>query len=134
MAIMFGNGQVNTLTKGNSTLMMKTEEFVATATTLPVAGTSSAGWNHQYEGPDGKLYEKKNPKFYDAEGKEIKTGSTLTVGDRYFCSYDLAIANGYLIDISSNSFPGTYFVTCDTYVRSQESGKDELIWNSSLVA
>ena len=106
MAIMFGNGKVKAVKKGTKgALIMKTEEFVAT-----------------YEGPDGMAYEKLNPKFYDAEGKVV---SQFEVGQRYFCSFDLAIADSYIIDISANSFPGSYFVTGDTYIRSQESGKDE---------
>ena len=137
MAIMFGNGKVKTVKKGTKgALIMKTEEFVATATTVPTKGgnqkySDTSGWSATYEGPDGMVYEKLNPKFYDAEGK---VASQFEVGQRYFCSFDLAIADSYIIDISANSFPGSYFVTGDTYIRSQESGKDELIWNSSLVA
>ena len=137
MAIMFGNGKVKTVKKGTKgALIMKTEEFVATGTALPTKGdgqkySDASGWSATYEGPDGMVYEKLNPKFYDAEGK---VASQFEVGQRYFCSFDLAIADSYIIDISANSFPGSYFVTGDTYIRSQESGKDELIWNSSLVA
>ena len=68
MAIMFGNGKVKTL--GGDQYIMKTEQFVATATTLPTAGTDASGWKYQYEGPDGKLYTKVNPKFYDEDGKQ----------------------------------------------------------------
>ena len=119
MAIMFGNGKVKELS--DATYIMKTEQFVASATTLPVAGTSSAGWNYQYEAPNGKVYEKVNPKFYDANGNEPKN---LKVGDKYFCTYDLK-AEGAVIEISANSFPGTYYVVGDTYARSEASGKDE---------
>ena len=119
MAIMFGNGKVKELS--DATYIMKTEQFVASATTLPVAGTSSAGWNHQYEAPNGKVYEKVNPKFYDANGN---VATELKVGDKYFCTYDLK-AEGAVIEISANSFPGTYYVVGDTYARSEASGKDE---------
>ena len=119
MAIMFGNGKVKEL--DDATYVMKTEQFVATETKLPVEGASSAGWNHLYEAPNGKLYAKINPKFYDAEGKNPET---LVVGDKYFCTYDLEAA-GAVIEISANSFPGTYYVVGDTYARSEASGKDE---------
>lgn len=128
MAIMFGNGKVKTVKKGTKgALIMKTEEFAATATTLPTKGendkySDASGWSATYEGPDGMVYEKLNPKFYDAEGK---VATQFEVGQRYFCSFDLAIADSYIIDISANSFPGSYFVTGDTYIRSQDSGKDE---------
>ena len=119
MAIMFGNGKVKTLDK--ATYVMKTEQFAATATAIPVEGTSSAGWNHLYEAPNGKLYAKVNPKFYDAEGN---TPKALVIGEKYFCTYDLKAA-GAVIEISANSFPGTYYVVGDTYARSEASGKDE---------
>lgn len=120
MAIMFGNGRVKPYS-GEKAYIMKTEQFTATATTLPVAGTSSAGWKHQYEGPDGKLYTKVNPKFYDEDGKQA---TALTVNDKYFCTFDILV-DGSVIEISANSFPGTYYVTGDTYARSEASGADE---------
>ena len=124
MAIMFGNGKVKTL--NDNTYVMKTEQFVATATEVPKASTegkfsSASGWNHLYEAPNGKVYAKINPKFYDAEGK---TANVFVIGDKYFCTYDLS-ASGAVIEISANSFPGTYYVVGDTYARSEASGKDE---------
>ena len=48
----------------------------------------------------------------------------LKVGERYFCSYDLK-ATGSVIEISANSFPGTYYAVGDTYARSEVTGEDE---------
>lgn len=124
MAIMFGNGSVKKYeSSANATAyIMRTEEFIATGTTLPKEGSSSAGWEAKYEGPDGKTYKKVNPKFYDATGATV---SALTIGDKYFCSYDLESVNAGVIEISAASFPGTYYVTGDTYARSEASGRDE---------
>lgn len=121
MAIMFGNGQVKTY-GGEKAYIMKTEQFTATATTLPTAEKSSSGWSNVFTGPDGKNYKKVNPKFYDAEGKNV--ADALKVGERYFCSYDLK-ATGAVIEISANSFPGTYYAVGDTYARSEVTGEDE---------
>lgn len=99
---MFGNGQVGKYT-GEHSYIMRTEQFIATGTTLPIEGTSSMGWIKDYTGPDGKLYEKKNPKFYDANGEVV---AALVKGDTFFCSYDLEV-EGSVIDISAASFPGT---------------------------
>ena len=117
MAIMFGNGQVKTM--GGESLIMKTEQFIAADAVAPNAENS--GWKNQYEGPDGKLYTKVNPKFYDAYGETV---TTMTKGERYFCTFDLKAA-GSVIEISANSFPGTYYVVGDTFARSEASGKDE---------
>ena len=130
MAIMFGNGSVRKYDQASAengeAYIMKTEQFIAItgeaeSIAVPTAGTSSAGWNHQFAGPDGKLYEKLNPKFYDVEGNPV---SELKKDEKYFCSFDLMVA-GSVIEISANSFPGTYYVTGDTYARSETTGKDE---------
>ena len=75
-------------------------------------------------GPDGKTYDKVNPKFYDATGATVDSAS-LSKDVKYFCSYDLLSVNAGVIEISAASFPGTYYVTGDTYARSEASGRDE---------
>ena len=126
MAIMFGNGSIDEY-NGAKAFIMKSEQFIATATTLPTEAESAAaakvvsGWNQAYAGPDGKVYKKINPKFYDANGKKV---STLVENEKFFCSFDLNV-DGAVIEISANSFPGTYYVTGDTYARSETTGKDE---------
>ena len=113
MSIMFGNGKVSKI--GSSTKIMKTEQFYKTE-----ENTFSA----KYEGPDGKLYTKSNIKYFTEDGKPVQE-SALAKDTKYLVSYDLDIA-GSGIEISSSSFPGTYYVTGDTYCRSEASGKDEL--------
>lgn len=121
MAIMFGNGSVKPYTDK----IMKTERFVATKAETYVSDGSQAAttdWSANYEAPDGKLYKKENPKFYTADNEPL-TGA-VTVGEAYFCTYDLTV-KGSVIEISANSFPGTYYVVGDTYARSEVSGADE---------
>lgn len=124
MAIMFGNGTVTDYT-GDSAYIMKTEKFVATAETVPTVSDSTysdaSGWSAKYTAPDGKLYEKKNPKFFDAKGA---TPSTFTTGETYFCSFDVLV-DGAIIDIGASTFPGTYYAVGDTFARSRTTGKDE---------
>lgn len=148
MAIMFGNGQVKTY--GSDTapeFIMKTETFTAgslgadgdvpsdTSTASSNPGDKIAGWEVFFTAPDGKVYKKQNPKFFDAQGNVVAktaaeaSGTTpkkvaWTAGERYFCSYDLA-AVGAVIEISANSFPGTYYCVGDTYARSEITGEDE---------
>ena len=118
MAIMFGNGTVKATGTGtNDKNIMRTEEFIASA-------AGSSGWNDKYEGPNGKVYTKQNPKFYTAAGASVEI-SSLEANTKYFCSYDLVMQNEGVIEISAASFPGTYYVTGDTYARSEASGKDE---------
>lgn len=45
-----------------------------------------------------------------------------------YCQFllkDAVTINGSVIEISANSFPGTYYVTGDTYARSETTGEDE---------
>lgn len=119
MAIMFGNGTVTDYT-GASAFIMKTEKFVATATAVPTT-TDASGWSAKYTAPDGKLYEKKNPKFFDAKGA---IPEALVIGDTYFCSFDVLV-DGAIIDIGASTFPGTYYAVGDTFARSRTTGKDE---------
>lgn len=124
MAIMFGNGTVKpfdssskTATDADADFIMKTIQIVPT-----VKGEDPNGG--KWTGPDGKQYEMLNAKYYTAEGTAIAVGS-LEVGERYLCTFDLK-ATGAVIEVSGNSFPGTYYVVGDTFARSEASGNDEM--------
>ena len=132
MAIMFGNGSnkgitPSAATEGAPTYIMRTEEFIATATTVPTEGTDGSGWKASYEDNNGQLHTKVNPKFYDESGNKIGSGDALVANQKYFCTYDLAVepTASSVIEISASTFPGTYYVTGDTYARSEASGQDE---------
>ena len=130
MAIMFGNGRVKTYgnekADNDEAYIMRTEVFVAAKDVTNVAtegALEGSGWKALYEAPTGKFYKKINPKFY-AEDAENEAVNALEKDKKYFCSYDLEV-KGSVIEISANSFPGTYYVTGDTFARSEASGDDE---------
>lgn len=134
MAIMFGNGQVKSYS-GEKAFIMKTEQFIPKGETVPKAATNkesmalSGNWDQGFTGPDGKRYLKVNPKFYDINGDYIAESDAekwkKAVADgKAFCSYDLKV-DGAVIEISANSFPGTYYAVGDTYARSEVTGEDE---------
>ena len=129
MAIMLGNGQVTPLADNTvNTAIMKTETFTATSNftsadnTVSGANASDAGWSAKYIGPNGYEYTKQNPKFYTADGS---VATKLDAGEKYFCSFDLRTQGAAMIEVSADSFPGTYYITGDTYARNEASGKDE---------
>ena len=91
---------------------------------------NGGGWTGTYTAPDGHQYIKQNPKFYTADGHPITAvaiaspvegtyywpmtgvtgegdGVVVAVGEKVFCTYDLNI-DGSVIEISANSFPGTW--------------------------
>ena len=107
-------------------LIMKTDVFTFTGTNntsvddVKAYQSKTNGYDPNYE-VHGKAYAKQNPKFYDELGREV---DNLDNGKKYFCSFDLVV-RGQQIDISANSFPGTYYVTGDTYARSDVTGDDD---------
>lgn len=74
-------------------------------------------------------------KYYNADGIELKKGedgsysnaetsSENTDLQPVYCTFDLTV-EGQEIVISAEKFPRSYYVTGDTYARSENSGKDE---------
>lgn len=118
LAIMFGNGTTSDV-KDNK--IQKTEVFVATADAANISSATTVGWLANYTGPDGKWYAKSDVTYYNEDGS---AATKFEKNKKYFCSYTLSVA-GMTIDVSANAFPGTYYVTGDTFARSDTSGKDE---------
>jgi hypothetical protein len=117
MAIMFGNSTVDT----TMSALKKTVAWRAAAST-----TLASAQPTKFEGPQGKEYEIKaayNPVTYNATGASVT--DNVEAGQTYYTTFDMPIVGAYTIDISANSFPGTYYVTGDTYARSEISGNDE---------
>ena len=110
MAVMFGNGSVGS----SMTQIKKTVQF--TGSTVPT----------YFEGPQGKTYAipSAGMSYYNAVGSSVTTAS-MTSDGVYFVTFDMAITNASVIEISANSFPGTYYVTGDTYSRKESNGVDE---------
>lgn len=106
MAIMFGNGTVT-----DTTQITKTITFIGSS--IPTAWT----------GPDGSEHTITSPSVYDASGSVVSSGSLAPDG-KYFCTFKVGV-EGSTIEISAQSFPGTYYVTGDTYARREVDGIDE---------
>lgn len=63
-------------------------------------------------------------KYYDAEAKEVPMQGELAPSDYAYVTGKIAVT-GQKIVISSDKFPGTYYITGDTYARSEATGEDE---------
>jgi hypothetical protein len=155
MAIMFGNGVASTPTAGKVQRVAVARKGSDTANTYvsidlkdPNGGAvRTKVWfgTTVPAGQEGKVFTAANPKISrltDADGDPSKdyisaTDSTyatadecntfidgLTEGAKFFVTYDLDVTKTEVV-ISGDSFPGTYYVTGDTYARSDVSGKDQ---------
>jgi hypothetical protein len=49
----------------------------------------------------------------------------LPAGTYLFVIEELTNITGMEIDVSANAFPGTYYITGDTFVKNEKTGKDE---------
>ena len=122
MAVMFGSGVVKSDSTSASADLSQIKKTIAfTATT---SGTSAvpASW----EGPQGKKYQISNALIYDETGASL-TSDSIVSGKKYFATFDMSIKENTLglIEVSANTFPGTYYITGDTYARSDINGNDE---------
>lgn len=122
MAVMFGNGTVNNTTEGYT--IKKTVTAVAGTGTISVKWTDAKGDLHEEKNftvysENGELVGKVANNSFTGEGEK-----TLTAGARYFCTFDVKVA-GQEIVVGPNTFPGTYYITGDTYARSEVTGEDD---------
>ena len=60
----------------------------------------------------------------DNETKWLAHSNLPSAGKKAYVKYEIAVTKS-VITIDSNSFPGTYYVTGDTYARSDVDGKDQ---------
>lgn len=114
MAIMFGDGDIGS----DNTKIYKTWRgpFTAKPTTL------------EYGNKTIDVSKMTSVKYYDEKGTEITSedlATTLATTPAAFLTGEITIKEVGEIEISANSFPGTYYVTGDTYARSEITGEDE---------
>ena len=114
MAIMFGDGVVG-------------EEM-----DTPIIKTWKGSWKatpneddiFEYGDKAIKYVNLKEAKFYDAHGVEVTFGGE-EQKEAVFLTAGIPIKEMGVIEVSADSFPGTYYVTGDTYARSEATGIDE---------
>ena len=51
--------------------------------------------------------------------------ATQTAGDKVFVHYEVTPTSKKVIDINADTFPGTYYITGDTFCRSDVTGEDD---------
>ena len=112
MAIMFGDL--------NSTGEASLSDVTSIKKTLPKSAITNGSFSllgTTHSVPTGA-------KYYNDQGAEVQGTGNTAPADYAYVTFDLAVA-GTEIEISASSFPGTYYVTGDTYARSEKDGTDE---------
>ena len=130
MAIMFGDGGVGignteekitkvamariSETKTDTTVEIDAKEGRKTVKVLADGGTT-------YNTTAGIV------KVTDAKGEPIgaENFADQTAGDKVFVHYEVSPSSKKVIDINADTFPGTYYITGDTFCRSDVTGEDD---------
>jgi hypothetical protein len=121
LSIMFADGKVTSDDTTNATeygTIMKSARVVATGTAAPVIKI------------DGKVVNQTEVSisWYKADEGAIgltSVGTTFETGRVYIATWKHPVKSKSIITITPDSFPGTYYVTGDTMVRSERNGEDE---------
>ena len=146
LAIMFGDGNV---TASAGTVTRTVMAKLTTAGTLPtyfvadilkngssVRAKVCPGSSLPSDVPDGVLMSKTGiaiQSITSETGAVLATGewklnetagADLEVGDKIFITYTIPAAKKEIV-VSGDTFPGTYYVTGDTYARSDVDGSDQ---------
>ena len=74
---------------------------------------------------NGQSAEVESVSYYDAYNKPVSAESGQVPSSDYIYATGKLKVTGQQIVISSDKFPGTYYITGDTYARSEATGDDE---------
>lgn len=117
LAIQFGGGKVSGLGAGEKiykTFSKANLDSESTATSIKATN-------------NGVTVTLSQPTFYKVseDGTEEVTVSDIKADEFDYVTGEVTASSNFVIDVSANAFPGTYYITGDTYARSEASGKDE---------
>lgn len=106
-------------------MMFGSEEVNATTLVKTLAKNEVTPENTKYYFTDmnGKKVELKQPHWYKATGEEDSSSNHT---DAVFVTGNVDIT-GYEFSIDAQKFPDAYYITGDTYARSQATGEDEYL-------
>ena len=112
-------------TKADTTVEIDSKEGRKVVTVLasgegPAAYNTAAGIVNVTDA-DGKEISAEN--FIKASGDE--SNIVPAVGDKVFVHYEVTSTSKKVIDINADTFPGTYYITGDTFCRSDITGEDD---------
>ena len=119
MAIMFGGKDYTLKT---SETIYKTIEWTASASGSAVDASAPT----TFKDAKGKDKSGTSVVYYAANTTNSSSMTTgFEAGSKYFATFTVSTKDVQVIEISANSFPGNYYVTGDTYARSEANGEDE---------
>ena len=128
MAIMFGgNGDVDTESTEKFTKVAMTRILKTAADSTVEMDTAEGRKTVKVLAEGGSTYSTGITKVTDATGTEVSASDfgSKTAGDKFFVHYEVTPTSKKVININADTFPGTYYITGDTFCRSDVTGEDD---------
>ena len=128
MAIMFGgNGDVDTESTEKFTKVAMTRILKTAADSTVEMDTAEGRKTVKVLAEGGSTYSTGITKVTDATGTEVSASEfgSKTAGDKFFVHYEVTPTSKKVININADTFPGTYYITGDTFCRSDVTGEDD---------
>ena len=91
--------------------------------TVPIANVTSVNGTTVTTTINNKTVTLTGCTFYQGSASVTDTPTSISGFD--YATGKISIKDVITIDVSANTFPGTYYITGDTYARSETSGTDE---------
>lgn len=141
MAIMFGNGGTNAVTDLRKTFVISALADLDADACKSMVSASGLKDLHEAKKLSGFIVDGDDIycemggnnrakvsqyTIVTENGVQLTSSGTTTVkaGEKMFVTFNYQVV-GQKIEVSANTFPGTYYITGDTYARSSASGEDE---------
>lgn len=141
MAIMFGNGGTNAVTDLRKTFVISVLQDLTSSECQTMIGVSGLKTLYNQKKISGFIVDgddiycemggnnrAKVSQYTVVTEKGVKLTASETVtakaGEKMFVTFNYQVV-GQKVEVSANTFPGTYYITGDTYARSSVSGEDE---------
>ena len=128
MAIMFGGKDgVDTESTEKFTKVAMTRILKTAADSTVEMDTAEGRKTVKVLAEGGSTYSTGITKVTDATGTEISASDfgSKTAGDKFFVHYEVTPTSKKVININADTFPGTYYITGDTFCRSDVTGEDD---------
>ena len=128
MALMYGDKDgVDTKSTEKITKVAMTRILKTAADSTVEMDTAEGRKTVKVLAEGGSTYNTGITKVTDADGAEISASEfgNKTAGDKFFVHYEVTPTSKKVININADTFPGTYYITGDTFCRSDVTGEDD---------
>lgn len=128
MALMYGDKDgVDTKSTEKITKVAMTRILKTAADSTVEMDTAEGRKTVKVLAEGGSTYNTGITKVTDDKGADVPAAEfgNKAVGDKFFVHYEVTPTSKKVININADTFPGTYYITGDTFCRSDVTGEDD---------